>query len=366
MTTTLTVKAAHHEYPVVIEAGLRHRVGTWLKELGVKETEHVFLLTDETVAAQGYAEDVQHAVEAAGYSVSSAAVAPGDSSKSLAVVEQLYNTMLDAGLRRSSVLLAVGGGVIGDLGGFVAATYQRGIRFVQIPTTLLAHDSSIGGKVGVNLPRGKNLVGAFHPPIGVLYDVETLSSLPTNEWQAGMAEVIKHAIIGDAILFEELENAPMPACQTKGIDHMLARAVSVKIALIEADEREQGPRMLLNLGHTVGHALEQYSQYKLSHGAAVSIGMAVEGMISVDRGLLTAANWERMTRLLQAHGLPTKPPEYPFAELAQIMNLDKKHSSAAYWTCALPESIGCVRVHRDVTEAETRQAFYHTTKELSS
>lgn len=357
MTTYLSVRSSAGAYPVILGAQVLDRLGDHLESLTVQHDTRLFIVTDETVASLGYAERLVNACQARGYQATVAVVPPRDESKSLAMAESLYGKMLDAGLRRDGIVLALGGGVVGDLAGFVAATYLRGIRFIQMPTTLLAHDSSIGGKVGINLPRGKNLVGAFHQPMAVLYDVGTLESLPPREWQNGMAEVIKHTIIGNPSLFERLETNPVPLYPgNDAVEPWLAEAIQVKIDVVEQDEFEQETRMWLNLGHTVGHAVEQVSHYGLGHGEAIAIGMRVEAELAAARGWLSASDRQRIITVLDQHGLPIRPPEFPFDEVVAALQVDKKHTNSG-WTFVLPKSIGQVVVARDVLHHELAQAW---------
>lgn len=357
MTTELFVRSAGGTYPVVVGSGLLREVGQRLRDAGVAESEHIFIVTDETVSCLGYPRTVQESCLGAGLSCTVTAVPPRDESKSLATAEHLYNELLAAGVRRSGVVLAVGGGVVGDLAGFVAATYLRGVRFVQVPTTLLAHDSSVGGKVGVNLPRAKNLVGAFHPPIAVWYDVDTLASLPERDWQGGMAEIIKHGIIGDAPLFDRLSMRPVDTYPGgKEAESLVVAGIAVKVAVVEADEHESEQRMWLNLGHTVGHAVEQASHYSLNHGQCVAIGMSVEAELAVQLGLAEAATRERITSVLRAHRLPAAPPALRFEEIVEILNYDKKHTGNS-WTFVLPRGIGRVEIVRGVTEKDVYNAW---------
>lgn len=363
MTTRIEVQTATSTYPFVVGSDILNNFQLHLKDLGVTQDSGIFVITDETVYKLGYAAQVATACKDHGFQVGLGMIPPRDESKSLQMAESLYEQMLEAGLRRNGVVLALGGGVVGDLAGFVAATYLRGIRFVQVPTTLLAHDSSIGGKVGINLKRGKNLVGAFHQPAAVLYDVGTLKSLPGREWRNGMAEVIKHAIIGDKDLFEDLEQDPVfeypgPA----KAESLIAQASQVKIRVVEQDVFEQELRMWLNLGHTVGHAVEQVSHYQLGHGEAISIGMSVEACIAAARGWLSEDNRVRINRLLAAHGLPITPPKYPFDEIISVLQVDKKHTSRA-WTFVLPKAIGEVAIVRDVTYEEVQKAWEQVQKE---
>ncbi|WDL97202.1 3-dehydroquinate synthase [Alicyclobacillus sp. ALC3] len=357
MTTELSVRSATRTYPVVVGAGLLREVGQRLRNAGVAAGEHVLIVTDETVLRLGYPNTVLEGCLQAELHCSVTAVPPKDESKSLTMAEQLYNELLDAGVRRSGVVIAVGGGVVGDLAGFVAATYLRGVRFVQVPTTLLAHDSSIGGKVGVNLPRAKNLVGAFHPPIAVWYDVTTLASLPERDWCGGMAEVIKHGVIGNSVLFQQLAQDPYRVYPgNEQAEALVVAGISVKVAVVEADERESEQRMWLNLGHTVGHAVEQASHYSLNHGECVAIGMCVEAELAVQLGLTDESTRDQITSVVAAHHLPTTPPDYNFSEIAEILNLDKKHSKSG-WTFVLPRAIGQVEIVRGVTEADLFAAW---------
>jgi 3-dehydroquinate synthase len=357
MTTTLTIRSAAGTYPVVIGPGILSEVGSRLRAQTGDPDGGVFIVTDDTVHALGYADVVQQSCTRAGYAATVAVVPPRDESKSLEMANTLYDRMLDAGIRRNGVVLAVGGGVVGDLAGFVAATYLRGIRFAQIPTTLLAHDSSLGGKVGVNLSRGKNLVGAFHPPIAVWYDVQTLASLPEREWRGGMTEVIKHALIGDKTLFAELAATPMDRYPgDDAAERLVARAAAVKIAVVEADERESGQRMWLNVGHTVGHAVEQLSHYQLNHGEAIAMGLCVEAQLALDLGLADTETRDQISFVLVRHGLPTVPPAFDFTEVVRVLNLDKKHRSNE-WTFVLPVRIGRVDIVHGVTETALHKAW---------
>lgn len=357
MTTALSVQSEARTYPVLIGSGLLHSTGARLRELGVQTDARIFIVTDDTVNALGYPQQVQRACESEGFQATLTSVPPRDESKSLQMAERLYNELLDAGVHRDGVVLAVGGGVVGDLAGFAAATYLRGIRFAQIPTTLLAHDSSIGGKVGVNLPRAKNQVGAFHSPIAVWYDVDTLASLPEREWRGGMAEIMKEALIGDQALFAELCTEPIPKYPGAAkAEALIARAVAVKIAVVEADERESGQRMWLNLGHTVGHAIEQLSHYQLNHGEAIAMGLCVEAQLAFDKGICNKTTRDQINFAIARHGLPTTPPDTDFTSLVRVLQLDKKHG-AGEWTFVLPATAGRVEIVRGVSESELRHAW---------
>lgn len=360
MTTVLPVHSSSGTYDVVIGDNVLASCGTYLTDRNIRSDAKLFIVTDTHVAAHGYAQRVHQSVTAAGYAADMLTVQAGDGSKTLETATQLYDALLASGLRRDGVILAVGGGMVGDLAGFVAATYLRGIRFVQIPTTLLAHDSSIGGKVGVNLPQGKNLVGAFHPPLAVLYDTTPLQSLPAVEWQGGMAELIKHGMIGDVDLFAALVANPLTQCpDSVALEPVLARACSVKIRIVERDEHESDQRMVLNIGHTVGHAVEQLSRYSLNHGYGVAIGLSVEAQLATDRGWLAESTRDLIRTTLAAHGLPISPPDYDLEQVFAILGYDKKHGNQG-WTFALPRAIGRADIARDVTPDEVRQAWEKT------
>lgn len=360
MTEILTIRAAARAYDVIIGQGIHEKTAAALQERGVTPDEKLFIVTDEHVASFGYAHAVEKSLTKAGYNVKMAILPPGDGTKTLATATTLYNALLDAGVRRNGVILAVGGGMVGDLAGFVAATYLRGIRFVQVPTTLLAHDSSLGGKVGVNLPRGKNLVGAFHPPLVVLYDTGAMATLPVVEWQGGMAELIKHGIIADPSLFHSLTAHPLARYPGPTVlEPILAQGCAVKVRIVEADERESGRRMALNLGHTVGHAVEQISKYTINHGCAVAIGMSVEAELAVQRGWLDDKTRDDIRAILSQHDLPVAPPDYHLDEIFTVLGVDKKHGSHG-WTFALPRAIGSVDIVHDVAPDEVAAAWRKT------
>jgi 3-dehydroquinate synthase len=261
-------------------------------------------------------------------------VPDGDASKSLARVRGLYDALLDLGVDRSGVLVALGGGMVGDLTGFAAATYLRGIPFVQIPTTLLAMvDASVGGKVGVNLPRGKNLVGAFHQPRLVWIDLATLHSLPARERAAGLAEVVKKAAVFDAALFERLEAeaAALLALEPAPLLAAVERACAIKAEVVRRDEREgeAGLRKLLNFGHTLGHAVEALTGYRrVLHGEAVAMGMVHAARLSEQRALAPGGTAARLEALLRSLGLPTELPRFPRRAYLAALRVDKKRRDA--------------------------------------
>ena len=285
-------------------------------------------------------------------------VPSGESYKRLGTVERLLEELAEAGADRDSVLVAFGGGVLGDMTGFLAATYMRGVRYVQVPTTLLAQvDSSIGGKTGVNLAAGKNLAGAFHHPLAVYADVSVLGTLPAEELRAGLQESIKAGILRDAELFAllERERERVLAGDSEMLAEVVAASVRVKADVVNADERESGLRMILNLGHTLGHAIEAATEYKqLLHGEAVAWGMLAAIRIAGARGLITTDDSDRMQRLIRAYG-PMKPFQAEAEQLVALTAKDKKNRSGAR-SFVLPTGIGSVTIVRDVSEHELLDA----------
>ncbi|WAH35122.1 3-dehydroquinate synthase [Alicyclobacillus dauci] len=353
----IEVRSAAGTYPIMLGADVFTQAGSLVLELGFRRGTKVTIITDDTVASLPFADTVLTSLDEAGFVTQTLTVPAGDSSKSMDMAIDLYRGLLKFGMRRSDLVVALGGGVVGDLAGFVAATYLRGIAFVQAPTTLLAHDSSIGGKVGINLPEGKNLVGAFYPPRAVLYDLSALRYLPVRQWTNGMAEVIKHGIIANPELFANLEAKPLTECPLPDtLEPILAAAIQVKVDVVQADERESGRRQVLNVGHTIGHAIEQRSHYQLGHGEAISIGMVLETKLAQARNLLAQADALRIVSVLEAHGLPVRTPADEFSELRGLIDVDKKHGSAL-WTFALPVAIGDVRVVSDVRPEEVEAVY---------
>jgi 3-dehydroquinate synthase len=267
----------------------------------------------------------------AGYAVHPEAIPDGEAAKDVAVATRLWSRLAAHRMTRCDVLVAVGGGAVTDLAGFTAACWLRGIRHVLVPTTLLAvADAAIGGKTGVNIPAGKNLVGAFHPPAGVLADLAALASLPAAEYRSGLAEVIKAGFIADPVILELIEADPAGAAAPSGPAEreLVERAVRMKAAVVSADLREAGQREILNYGHTLGHAIERAEHYQLRHGEAVSIGMIYAATVARLAGRLDAATADRHRQVLSAVGLPTgyRPGAWP--ELRDAMAVDKKARGA--------------------------------------
>ena len=292
------------------------------------EDAHAVIITDANVDDL-YTEPVADSLVELGAEVDILSVEAGEQSKAPEVAAELWEQMLDQGADRKSVVVALGGGVVGDLAGFVAATFARGLRFVQVPTTLLAQvDSSVGGKVGVNLPGGKNMVGAFWQPRGVVIDVDVLDTLPQREYRAGLAEVVKYGVIQDAEFFAFLEAnvEPINSRDHAILTRIIERCCRLKADVVEQDEREEtGLRAILNYGHTFGHAFEAATGYEeLLHGEGVAIGMMCAARLAQRLGRVDAAFVERQRALLQAFGLPLTVPDVASDELIELMYRDKK------------------------------------------
>ncbi|NLN44936.1 MAG: 3-dehydroquinate synthase [Clostridiaceae bacterium] len=334
---TIPVPIPGAPYEVLVSPGLLDEVGSRLATLVQGRT--AFVVTDKTVAAL-YLNRLTHSLENAGFRVCSHAVPPGEPSKSQAELFGLYERFLEAGVTRSDVVVALGGGVPGDLGGFAAATWMRGVPFVQVPTTLLAMvDSSVGGKTGIDLPGGKNLVGAFHQPLVVLTDPDTLKTLPDRVFADGMAEVVKHGAILDAELFGWCAaGGPAAGESTRDMEWAVARNVGIKAGVVVRDTRESGERMLLNFGHTVGHAVERVTGYlRYTHGEAVAIGMAVACRMGVRLGVTSGAVASLLPPLLAGLGLPFAAPELDANEVAAAVVSDKKNRSGKIHVILLQE-----------------------------
>lgn len=323
MTETLKVNLGERSYPICFGADLSTEVRGEVARLAVAG-RRVVVLTDANFAhAQASARRAMFGDAPA------LAVEPGEGTKSLAGFGRVLDFLAEQKLDRGGVLFAVGGGVIGDLGGFAAASWLRGIDFIQVPTTLLAMvDSSVGGKTGINIEAGKNLVGAFHQPRGVFISTDLLVTLPAREFAAGMAEVIKYGLLGDAALFAQLEKVPLTAASAD-LAAVIRRCCALKARIVEADERETAPdggRALLNLGHTFGHAIENVAGYgKYLHGEAVAIGLCAAARLSQELGHLSVDHIARIEAVLAAHALPTRLREpLPVAALMAAMTRDKK------------------------------------------
>lgn len=350
MTKTLHVALENRSYPIIIGSKLLERTAQLLGDRGVSQTSKLFIVTDSNVAPL-YLDQLSGHLKSHGYQVSHHIVEAGEKAKQLSVYDQVMTAAIEAGLDRKSVILALGGGVVGDLAGFAAATYMRGIRFVQLPTTLLAHDSSVGGKVAINHPLGKNLIGAFHQPIMVVYDTDTLATLSKREIAAGFAEVVKHGLLADAAFVEWLEQhaAVLNQLQSEKVAEAICRGCQIKAEIVSQDETEQGKRALLNLGHTFGHAFEALSRYaELNHGEAIAIGMGLAADVAERLGIAPPKTAERIRTLLQAFHLPTDwPKQFNPEDVLTVMRRDKKNVEGTL-VLVLPEAIGKAAIIKNI------------------
>ncbi len=355
--TAFEVRTASRTYPVIVGQGALDTLPAHLDAVGLRG--RLWLIADEAVYAR-YGARVEGVLRAAGREVRARTVPSGEEHKTLAQVAALYDWLLGERVERRDAILALGGGVVGDMAGFVAATILRGIAFVQLPTTLLAQvDASIGGKVAVDHPRGKNLIGAFYQPCLVLADTGTLTTLPPRELAAGWAEVIKTGVILDADLFALLEREAdaLRAAQPGPTEVAIRRCMQLKGDVVGEDERESGRRAILNYGHTVGHAIEAATAYgRYLHGEAVAIGLRAAAYIAVATGRFPADAAERQGVLVERFGLPASAPGVDRGAVRAAMGLDKK-AQAGRLAWVLPTRLGHADVFRDVPNALVEEAL---------
>jgi 3-dehydroquinate synthase len=322
---TLDVHLGERSYPILIGPELMRSRELLAQHIPGRDT----VLISNSVVAPLFADALKAALH--GRRIIEVVLPDGEQHKTLGSASRIFDVLIANRVGRDAIVLALGGGVIGDLAGFVAACYQRGIGFVQVPTTLLAHvDSSVGGKTAVNHPGGKNMIGAFHQPLAVIADTDTLHTLPDRELRAGLAEVIKYGLICDADFFDWIESNldALLARSTEALTHAIYRSCQIKAEIVARDEREQGERALLNLGHTFGHAIESATGYvEWLHGEAVAAGLLIAADMSQRMGTLEPALVERLRRLLKRAGLPVDPPQIGAARALDYMRVDKKVQS---------------------------------------
>jgi len=342
---TITVSLGERAYPIHIEAGILDRIGERART--ILGDCALAIVTDDNVAPL-YLQRVEASLDAAGLRHSSIVLPHGEPTKCLAQLSRLYDFLCESRITRTDAIIALGGGVIGDLAGLAAATFLRGVRFIQVPTTLLAQvDSSVGGKVAVDLPQGKNLVGAFYQPAAVLCDPLTLNTLTEDYWRDGLGEVVKYGCICDEALFALLEKCAPGGRQAlmAEIDTILQRCIQAKADVVAQDERDTGLRMTLNFGHTIGHAVETCQHYNgLRHGEAVALGMAVITRLTENRGLTASGTAARLEALLAALRMPMELPPIPEGDLISAMGMDKKAAGKALRIILL-DAIGKCRIH---------------------
>ncbi|MEB3208581.1 MAG: 3-dehydroquinate synthase [Synechococcus sp.] len=358
---TIEVALSANPYPVLIGTGALASLGEQIRACGSKEGTKVLMVTNPVVQ-EHYGATALASLQAAGFEATTLVIDAGEDQKTPATVAQIHDAAFAHRLERGSLIVALGGGVVGDMAGFAAATWLRGIAVVQVPTTLLAMvDAAIGGKTGVNHPGGKNLIGAFHQPRLVLVDPSTLSTLPEREFRAGMAEVIKYGVIGDRTLFSELEaSGELSSMADVGgplLQKILERSAAAKAQVVAADEREGGLRAILNYGHTLGHVVETLCGYGTwLHGEAVAIGMVAAGEIALAMGLWNTADQRRQRSVIAAAGLPHDWPSLDAGAVIACLQGDKKVRDGRV-RFVLPNAIGSVQIRSDVTESTIRQVL---------
>jgi 3-dehydroquinate synthase len=351
---TLTVELGSRSYPILIGAGLLTRGDLFQEHVPGRD----ILLVSNTIVGPLYAAALKKGL--GDRRIVEVTLPDGESHKTLATVSRMLDVLVANRFARDCTVVALGGGVVGDMAGFAAACYQRGVAFVQVPTTLLAQvDSSVGGKTGVNHPGGKNLIGAFHQPSAVIADTETLKTLPIRELRAGLAEVIKYGLICDEELFTWLEQnmEKLLAHEAAELTYAIHRSCEIKAEIVGRDEREQSDRALLNLGHTFGHALESVTGYtKWLHGEAVGAGLLMAATMSSESGLMPAASVERLRKLLVRAGLPTEARDLTPDTVLEHMRIDKKVKSGRI-RLVLMRSIGGSFVTADYPDAALRRTL---------
>jgi 3-dehydroquinate synthase len=360
MYSVIPVKLPENAYEIAIAPGSLSQLGSYLSNLNVGKK--VLIISNPEIFSH-YGEIALTSLKDAGFDVSTHTIPEGEVHKTLESIAQVYDTALENRLERSSTMIALGGGVIGDMTGFAAATWLRGINFIQVPTTLLAMvDASIGGKTGVNHPKGKNLIGAFYQPRLVLIDPQVLKTLPVREFRAGMAEVIKYGVIWDVDLFTKLEQAErlddIAYLSEELLQIIITRSCQAKADVVGQDEKEAGLRAILNYGHTIGHAIESLTGYSvINHGEAVAMGMVAAGKIATELQLWTQAEEDRQNQLIQKAGLPIKIPTTLDSEAAiETLQTDKK-VKAGKVRFILPTQIGKVTITDQVSSELIREVI---------
>jgi len=354
---TVQVALGDRSYDIVIGEGLLETAGEHCK--GLELNSACLLVTDSNVAPL-YSEALSSTLGQSGFQANIATIPAGEPSKSVEQLERLWGEAIDAGLDRASFVMALGGGVVGDLSGFVAASVLRGIQLIQVPTSLLAMvDSAVGGKTGINLPQGKNLIGAFLQPALVLADLDVLQTLPRREFNAGMAEIIKYGVIYDAELFAYIEThiEAIQAMEVEALTHLIRRSCEIKAAVVVADEREHGLRAILNYGHTLGHAIEQVTEYgTYLHGEAISIGMLYASLLSETVCGLEPEITRRQRALFKAFDLPVAAADLDWASLRAAMRVDKKAANTVP-RYVLAHELGKVGLPLEVEDTALNEAW---------
>ena len=351
----ILVPLGKKSYEVTIEAGIRNKINEELLKIGVKNNRKILVISNKEISDLYIAEFLKP-LKVNNYQVQIFLIKAGELHKNVETLVEIYNFAFEFGLDRNSLIIALGGGIVGDITGLAAATWLRGIDYIQIPTTLLSMvDSSVGGKTAVNHPKGKNLIGAFHQPKAVFIDPETLKTLPKREFNAGMAEVIKYGVIKDKELFKFLENEKnknkLINLENECLIKIINSSIKTKSHIVSKDEQEHGIRAILNYGHSFGHVIENLCGYgEFLHGEAISIGMKIAGGIALEKGLWSNEEFSRQDNLLKSYSLPTKIPKINKKEVIKILMGDKKVRDGKM-RFILPKGIGEVDIYDDVLDS---------------
>ena len=353
----LNIDLGERSYDILIGQGLLDQAGKLIQS--AVSAKRAVVVTNPSIHRL-FGPRLMDSLEGAGYLTQVILIPEGEDHKSLNQAEIIYDHLMKFHCDRTSILIALGGGVIGDLTGFVAATFMRGVPYVQIPTTLLAQvDSSVGGKTAVNHPKGKNMIGAFYQPRFVIIDLDTLKTLPREEFRSGLAEVVKYGVIADAKLFQYLESYWVQILELNPdrLAHIIETSCSIKARVVEKDERESRHRMILNFGHTLGHAIEALTDYKkFKHGEAVAIGMVFAGKLSQATGRCSEEVVRNITRLIEKLGLPSRSPKFPSETFIETMYHDKK-TQDKYIKFILVRDIGSIEIVDQVNETVLKKSL---------
>jgi 3-dehydroquinate synthase len=353
---TVTVNLANHRYDVHVDRGLIPRAGEIIRSL--TKSKKIGIVTDKSIAPH-FLSPLAASLRSASFEVVECILEAGETHKHLGSISTIFDAFLSNKWERSNPIIALGGGVIGDMTGYAAASILRGVPFVQMPTTLLSMvDASVGGKTGINHAAGKNLIGAFHQPIVVLADIDTLKTLPTREFVSGLAECIKHEIIRDARGFDALEESIGRALALDAgyLTQLVAHNVAIKARVVEVDPHEHGERAHLNFGHTFGHGIERASNYRLLHGECVALGIIAASRTALELGMIEADSVLRIEQIIAASGLPTGGLKEPTDSILTAMHSDKKVRDAKL-RFVLPDRIGHVVIRDDVSDELVRGAI---------
>ena len=349
-------------YEVTLEAGILNNISEELLKIGIRKNRKILVISNKEISDL-YAEKFLKSLKDNNFQAQIFLIKAGESHKNLETLSDIYNFAFEYGLDRNSLIIALGGGIVGDITGLAAATWLRGVEYIQIPTTLLSMvDSSVGGKTAVNHPKGKNLIGAFHQPKAVYIDPETLKTLPIREFNAGMAEVIKYGVIKDKKLFEFLETEKnknkLRNLENESLIKIINSSIKTKSQIVSEDEQEYGIRAILNYGHSFGHVIENLCGYgEFLHGEAISIGMKISGEIAIEKGLWSKEEALRQEKLIKSYGLPTEIPNISKKDVLKILMGDKKVRDGKM-RFILPLEIGEVGIYDDIEDSIFLKYFY--------